>query len=117
MNHTRTKDVIAGVLHGACIAVVMALIVTGFALKLKQSEKPVKPEPVEEVYEPEVWRGRVECVYGNSMVYSVDDLVDFIVTAQPAGWMWEMFREDGTVIFYHQPERVFCSAIPTATEM
>lgn len=94
----------------ACAAVSMALIVVSVLLKTKQEEP--QPEPVVEEHEPEVWKGRVECVYGNSMVYSVDNLVDFIVTAQPAGWMWEMFREDGTVIFYQQPARTFCSAIP-----
>nr|DAL53133.1 MAG TPA_asm: hypothetical protein [Caudoviricetes sp.] len=113
MNHVRTKDLIAGALFGACIAITVALLVTGFALKLKQGEEP---EPVVEVYEPEVWRGRVECVYGNSMMYSVDNLVDFIVTAQPAGWMWEMLKEDGTVILYQQPSRIFCSAIPEENE-
>lgn len=112
MNHTRTQDLLVGVLFGACIAVIAALLVGGLALKAKDPE----PGPVAEVYEPEVWRGRVECVYGNSMMYSVDDLVDFIVTAQPAGWMWEMFREDGTVILYQQPSRTFCSAIPEENE-
>ena len=111
MNHVRTKDLIAGVLFGACIAITMALIVVGVLLSTKQGKDP-EPEPVAEVYEPEVWKGRVECVYGNSMMYSVDNLVGFIVTAQPAGWMWEMFKEDGTVIFYQQPSRTFCSAIP-----
>ena len=109
MNHTRTGDLIAGALFGGCIALSAALLVWGIALKIKQEEP--QPEPVVEV-EPQVWRGRIECVYGNSMEYSVDNLVDFIVTAQPGGWMWEMFREDGTVIFYQQPSRTFCSAVP-----
>ena len=112
MNHPTTGELVTGVLVGACAAVSMALLVTGVLLKTKQEEPEPQPEPVVEVYEPQVWRGRVECVYGNSMEYSVDNLVDFIVTAQPAGWMWEMFREDGTVIFYQQPARTFCSAVP-----
>lgn len=113
MNHTRTGDMITGAFIGACTALTAALLVTGLVLKTKQEEPQPEPqEPVVEVYEPVPWKGRVECVYGNTMMYSVDNLVDFIVTAQPAGWMWEMFREDGTVIFYEQPSRTFCSAIP-----
>lgn len=107
-----TRDLITGGLYGACIASTVALLVTGVALKAKQEKASPEPEPVVEVYEPEPWKGRVECVYGNSMEYSVNNLVDFIVTAQPGGWMWEMFREDGTVILYQQPTRTFCSAIP-----
>lgn len=110
MNHTRTKDLTAIALFGARAAAAACLIVWGLVLYAKQKEP--QPEPVVEVYEPQVWKGRVECVYGNSMVYSVDNLVDFIVTAQPGGWMWEMFREDGTVILYQQPSRTFCSAVP-----
>lgn len=112
MNHTRTGDLLTDVLFGACVAATAGLIVWGLALNAKQEEPEPQPEPVAEVLEPQVWRGRVECVYGNSMEYSVDNLIDFIVTAQPGGWMWEMFREDGTVIFYQQPARTFCSAVP-----
>lgn len=112
MSHLRTKDLIAGVLFGACIAITMALIVVGVLLKTKQGEDPVTPEPVEEAYEPYPWKGSVVCKHGNMQLYSVDGLVFYRVSAQPAGWLWEMFQEDGTVIFYHQPERVFCSAIP-----
>ena len=117
MNSIRTKDLIAGVLFGACIAITMALIVVGVLLKTKQGEpEPVTPEPVEEAYVPYPWKGSVVCKHGNMHLYSVDGLVYYLVTAQPAGWLWEMFREDGTAIFYHQPERVFCSAIPEENE-
>lgn len=105
----RKKDILIGLAYGLCAGVVGFLVVGTLAISLQHKEQQ---EPVVEVYEPQVWKGRVECVYGNSMVYSVDNLVDFIVTAQPAGWMWEMFREDGTVIFYQQPSRTFCSAVP-----
>lgn len=116
MNHIRTKDMIAGMVFGVCIAVSMALFVVGVRglLKIKQGEP--EPVPVEEAYEPASWKGSVVCKHGNMQLYSVDGLVYYLVTAQPAGWLWEMFREDGTVIFYHQPERVFCSAIPEENE-
>lgn len=77
-------------------------------------EEPVpEPEVVEEPpYEPEPWKGRMECRHGGLTLYTADNLVEYIVSAQPSGWMWEMFKEDGTVVLFHQPERVFCSAIP-----
>lgn len=106
MNHTRTREYIVAWI-GACVALTAGMLAVSLVLKTNP-----EPEPVVEVYEPQVWRGRVECVYGNTMMYSVDNLVDFIVTAQPAGWMWEMFKEDGTVVLYQQPSRTFCSAIP-----
>lgn len=112
MNHIRTRESMERVLFGACIAVTMALIVVGFLLKTKQEKEPEPQEPVVEVYEPEPWKGRVECKHGNMSLYTVNNLVDYIVSAQPSGWMWEMFKEDGTVVLFHQPERVFCFAIP-----
>lgn len=108
------QDFYAGIASGFCIGAAAALLIV--TLIMNNTAVAVEEVQATEVYEPEVWRGRVECVYGNSMMYSVDNLVDFIVTAQPAGWMWEMFREDGTVILYQQPERVFCSAIPEENE-
>ena len=102
--------------HLALSAVVVAAFFfcsgAGTAAYFAGQEEPA-PEVVEEpLYVPKPWKGRVECVYGNTMSYSVEGLVDFIVTAQAGGWMWEMFREDGTVIFYQQPSRTFCSAVP-----
>lgn len=88
-----------------CAGIVTASLLSG--------QDGPEPEVVEEpLYVPEPWKGRVECVYGNTMSYSVEGLVDFIVTAQAGGWMWEMFKEDGTVVLYQQPSRTFCSAIP-----
>ena len=104
------QDYFVGTALGFCIGVSTALL--GVALTMSKTAVAEEEPQAAEVYEPEVWKGRVECVYGKSMMYSVDNLVDFIVTAQPAGWMWEMFKEDGTVIFYQQPARTFCSAVP-----
>jgi len=68
---------------------------------------------VVEVYEPEVWYGRVECRHSSMTMLIASDLVDYIVTAQPSGWMWEMFHADGTVSLYQQPGRIVCAAIAT----
>lgn len=87
-----------------CSGVVTAAYLTG-------QEETVQEVVEEPPYVPELWKGRMECRHGDMVLYTVNGLVDFIVTAQPGGWMWEMFQEDGTVVLFHQPERVFCYAI------
>src|SRR5690625_213821 len=89
------------------------LVVWGVAYKAEQEEEPEPQEHVVEVYEPEVWYGRVECRHSSMTMLIASDLVDYIVTAQPSGWMWEMFHADGTVSLYQQPGRIVCAAIAT----
>lgn len=94
--------------------VVAAVILWGIlVVRVLVLPQPVPVPPPEELPAPivEPWKGRVECKHGNMSLYTVNNLVDFIVSAQPSGWMWEMFQEDGTVVLFHQPERVFCYAI------
>lgn len=104
-----SRPLLVGVVLGAS-AFVCGLVV-GHGLTLDSTEHEQAEEVYEEVVEHTPWRGGIECLHGKMVLYSVGNLVDFEVFPGEAGWMWQLTSEDGRLMFYQQPPRVFCSVI------
>lgn len=112
MSYISNRELISGVVFGACIAGTMALIVTGFALKLKQGEEP-EPEPVVEEYVEHVpLDATFRCTHSSMTLYNVENVSDFnVFPGESAGWLWTLTLDNGQLVFFQQPPRVFCSII------
>lgn len=111
MNHINTRGFIVAWI-GACAALSAGMLAVTLALKTEQGEEP-EPEPVVEEYVEHVpLDATFRCTHSNMTLYNVENVSDFSVfPGEAAGWLWTLTLDNGQLVFFQQPPRVFCSII------